>query len=163
MTNLFAKTISKFNLISIKNAQLKSIIEVSDEVVSDSYTMRYQNTQPVHTDLTAAMEKLRFHVEKICGTCFPDLQVEGYFRQACGELELLTIYAAIRTENSCPMSLSARLKIGEDTYAWIDQLLEDLSLCEREALLYIQQGKRFGLESFVQMSEAAAAPLTSAA
>ena len=103
-------------------------------------------------------------VEKICGTCFPGLRAEGFYRQPSGDSELLTIYAVNRADdNTCPVNLAARLHLGRDEYAWIDRLLEDLSLCEREALLYITQGKRLGMERFVEIGNTSDEPLNTAA
>ena len=66
-------------------------------------------------------------------------------------------------DNTCPVNLAARLHLGRDEYAWIDRLLEDLSLCEREALLYITQGKRLGMERFVEIGNTSDEPLNTAA
>ena len=75
-----------------------------------------------------------------------------------------TIYAVNRADdNTCPVNLAARLHLGRDEYAWIDRLLEDLSLCEREALLYITQGKRLGMERFVEIGNTSDEPLNTAA
>ena len=142
--------IKQIKQVSIKDNKLKATIEVYDERTADSYQTSYQNECPIHEEFTLAMANLNFHVEKICGTCFPGLRAEGFYSQPSGDSELLTIYAV-------------RLHLGRDEYAWIDRLLEDLSLCEREALLYITQGKRLGMERFVEIGNTSDEPLNTAA
>ena len=138
--------IKQIKQVSIKDNKLKATIEVYDERTADSYQTSYQNECPIHEEFTLAMANLNFHVEKICGTCFPGLRAEGFYRQPSGDSELLTIYAVNRADdNTCPVNLATRLHLGRDEYAWIDRLLEDLSLCEREALLHhARQAPRHG-------------------
>ena len=156
--------IKQIKQVSIKDNKLKATIEVYNERTADSYQTSYQNECPIHEEFTLAMANLNFHVEKICGTCFPGLRAEGFYRQPSGDSELLTIYAVNRADdNTCPVNLAARLHLGPDEYAWIDRLLEDLSLCEREALLYITQGKRLGMERFVEIGNTSDEPLNTAA
>lgn len=45
----------------------------------------------------------------------------------------------------------SRFHIGRDEYASIDLLLEDLSSCEREALAYIETGKRLEHDAFIRL------------
>ena len=75
----------------------------------------------------------------------------------------IEVYDERADDNTCPVNLAARLHLGRDEYAWIDRLLEDLSLCEREALLYITQGKRLGMERFVEIGNTSDEPLNTAA
>lgn len=138
-------------LISVKDNQFKARVQTCDTSTNDSYETIYVNSTPAHEDLTAALARLKTHVERLSGTYFPNLTIEGYYRQAMTGCELLTIYAALRDQNGCLMSLSVRHRIGQVEYLWIDTLLEDLALCEREALLYIEQGKRLGIERFVML------------
>lgn len=138
-------------LISVKDNQFKARVQTCDTSTNDSYETIYVNSTPAHEDLTAALARLKTHVERLSGTYFPNLTIEGYYRQAMTGCELLTIYAALRDQNGCLMSLSVRHRVGQAEYLWIDTLLEDLAQCEREALLYIEQGKRLGIERFVML------------
>ena len=95
------------------------------------------------------MQNLAFHIEKITGTSYHNLVVDGYYRQPSGNSELLTIYAHLSVNYESSTNMAVRLHLGKDEYAWIDSLLEDMSLCEREALLYITKGKRYGLDKFL--------------
>lgn len=118
--------IKQIKQVSIKDNKLKATIEVYDERTADSYQTSYQNECPIHEEFTLAMANLNFHVEKICGTCFPGLRAEGFYRQPSGDSELLTIYAVNRADdNTRPVNLAARLHLGRDEYAWIDRLLEE--------------------------------------
>ena len=110
-------------LISVKDNQFKARVQTCDTSTNDSYETIYVNSTPAHEDLTAALARLKTHVERLSGTYFPNLTIEGYYRHRIGQVE----------------------------YLWIDTLLEDLALCEREALLYIEQGKRLGIERFVML------------
>lgn len=142
----------KVNLVNIKDGHLKATIEYYNPANGDAYETHYANECPPHDDLREAIERLEFHVSKICGTHLPGLRVEGYYRQPSGDAELLTIYAASRDdERACPVNLAARLHLGKDEYAWIDRLLEDLAAAEREALKYIEEGKRMGMAAFVTL------------
>ena len=85
--------IKQIKQVSIKDNKLKATIEVYNERTADSYQTSYQNECPIHEEFTLAMANLNFHVEKICGTCFPGLRAEGFYRQPSGDSELLTIYA----------------------------------------------------------------------
>ena len=138
-------------MISVKDNQFKARVQTCDTSTNDSYETIYVNSTPAHEDLTAALARLKTHVERLSGTYFPNLTIEGYYRQAMTGCELLTIYAALRDQNGCLMSLSVRHRVGQAEYLWIDTLLEDLAQCEREALLYIEQGKRLGIERFVML------------
>ena len=118
-------------LISVKDNQFKARVQTCDTSTNDSYETIYVNSTPAHEDLTAALARLKTHVERLSGTYFPNLTIEGYYRQAMTGCELLTIYAALRDQNGCLMSLSVRHRVGQAEYLWIDTLLEDLALCER--------------------------------
>ena len=63
--------IKQIKQVSIKDNKLKATIEVYNERTADSYQTSYQNECPIHEEFTLAMANLNFHVEKICGTCFP--------------------------------------------------------------------------------------------
>ena len=127
--------------ISVKNNYLKVEMEIFDEKNDDTYRTVYFNEAPIHEEFALAMQNLAFHIEKITGTSYHNLAVDGYYRQPSGNSELLTIYAHLSVNYD-----------GKDEYAWIDRLLEDLSLCEREALLYITKGKRYGLDKFLSIN-----------
>ena len=90
--------IKQIKQVSIKDNKLKATIEGYNERTADSYQTSYQNECPIHEEFTLAMANLNFHVEKICGTCFPGLRAEGFYRQPSGDSELLTIYAVNRAD-----------------------------------------------------------------
>lgn len=143
----------KVNLISIKNGSLKTHLEMYNEQNGDSYTTCYENSQPAHEDAIAALQNLRYHVEKIMHAEIDAVAIDGYYKQTSGNSELLTIYAHLESEEfSSPTNLAVRVHLGKDEYEYIDRLEADLSLCEHEILLYIKQGKRLGIEEFVTMS-----------
>lgn len=142
-----------FYQISLKDNQLKAEIEVYDPRHDDTYRTVYHNESPVHEEFILAMQSLLFHIEKITGTSYHNLTVDGYYRQPSGNSELLTIYAHLATASASTTNLAVRLHLGKDEYAWIDRLLEDLSLCEREALLYISKGKRYGIDQFLTFED----------
>ena len=135
--------------ISVKNNYLKVEMEIFDEKNDDTYRTVYFNEAPIHEEFALAMQNLAFHIEKITGTSYHNLVVDGYYRQPSGNSELLTIYAHLSVNYESSTNMAVRLHLGKDEYAWIDRLLEDLSLCEREALLYITKGKRYGLDKFL--------------
>ena len=135
--------------ISVKNNYLKVEMEIFDEKNDDTYRTVYFNEAPIHEEFALAMQNLAFHIEKITGTSYHNLVVDGYYRQPSGNSELLTIYAHLSVDYESTSNMAVRLHLGKDEYAWIDRLLEDMSLCEREALLYITKGKRYGLDKFL--------------
>lgn len=135
--------------ISVKNNYLKVEMEIFDEKNDDTYRTVYFNEAPIHEEFALAMQNLAFHIEKITGTSYHNLVVDGYYRQPSGNSELLTIYAHLSVNYESSTNMAVRLHLGKDEYAWIDRLLEDMSLCEREALLYITKGKRYGLDKFL--------------
>ena len=135
--------------ISIKSNYLKVEMEIFDEKNDDNYRTVYFNEAPIHEEFALAMQNLAFHIEKITGTSYHNLVVDGYYRQPSGNSELLTIYAHLSVNYESTSNIAVRLHLGKDEYAWIDRLLEDMSLCEREALLYITKGKRYGLDKFL--------------
>ena len=135
--------------ISIKSNYLKVEMEIFDEKNDDTYRTVYFNEAPIHEEFALAMQNLAFHIEKITGTSYHNLVVDGYYRQPSGNSELLTIYAHLTVDYESTTNMAVRLHLGKDEYAWIDRLLEDMSLCEREALLYITKGKRYGLDKFL--------------
>ena len=138
--------------ISVKNNYLKVDMEIFDEKNDDTYRTVYFNEAPIHEEFALAMQNLAFHIEKITGTSYHNLVVDGYYRQPSGNSELLTIYAHLTVDYESTTNMAVRLHLGKDEYAWIDRLLEDLSLCEREALLYITKGKRYGLDKFLSIN-----------
>ena len=64
---------------------------------------------------------------------------------------MLTIYARVGTSEEFCGNVVSRFHIGRDEYASIDLLLEDLSSCEREALAYIETGKRLEYDAFIRL------------
>lgn len=144
----------KFNQFSIKEGRMKARMEIYNPANADSYQTTYENSVPVHEETRLAVQSLIFHVEKVSGCRFPELQVDGFFRQPSGDSELVTIYGNMRTDDgACPVSMAVRIHLGHDEYPYVDRLLEDISLCEREALLYIKQGKRLGIDRFITLNE----------
>ena len=135
--------------ISIKSNYLKVEMEIFDEKNDDTYRTVYFNEAPIHEEFALAMQNLAFHIEKITGTSYHNLVVDGYYRQPSGNSELLTIYAHLSVNYESSTNMAVRLHLGKYEYAWIDRLLEDMSLCEREALHYITKGKRYGLDKFL--------------
>ena len=135
--------------ISIKSNYLKVEMEIFDEKNDDTYRTVYFNEAPIHEEFALAMQNLAFHIEKITGTSYHNLVVDGYYRQPSGNSELLTIYAHLSVNYESSTNMAVRLHLGKDEYARSDRLLEDMSLCEREALLYITKGKRYGLDKFL--------------
>ena len=144
--------------ISIKNNYLKVEMEIFDEKNDDTYRTVYFNEAPIHEEFALAMQNLAFHIEKITGTSYHNLVVDGYYRQPSGNSELLTIYAHLSVNYESSTNMAVRLHLGKDEYAWIDRLLEDMSLCEREALLYITKGKRYGLDKFLTIENTNVGP-----
>ena len=144
--------------ISIKSNYLKVEMEIFDEKNDDTYRTVYFNEAPIHEEFALAMQNLAFHIEKITGTSYHNLVVDGYYRQPSGNSELLTIYAHLSVNYESSTNMAVRLHLGKDEYAWIDRLLEDMSLCEREALLYITKGKRYGLDKFLTIENANVEP-----
>lgn len=109
------------------------------------------NDAPIHEELGLAMQNLLFHVEQLTHSKIPGLYVDGFYRQPSGNSEIINIYAGLRTDTTCPINLAVRVNTGKDTYEWLERLMEDLSFCEREALLYITEGKRFESDSFINI------------
>ena len=147
-----SKTEAQFAHISIKDSKLKAIVNVYQPETNDAYQYAYRNDAPVHEEFTCAVQSLGFHVEQLLGRAIPYLKVEGYYRQPSGDAELLTIYAAIRSERVCRLNFAVRVHLGAEDYPWMDRLLDDLSRCEAEATKYIHDGKRFGCEMFIQFA-----------
>ena len=146
------KTEAQFAHISIKNNQLKAIVNVYQPETNDAFQYTYRNDAPVHEEFTETVSRLGFHVEQLLGQTIPHLAVEGYYRQPSGDTELLTIYAAIRSERVCRLNFAVRVHLGAEDYPYMDRLLDDLACCEAEALKYIHEDKRFGCEMFIQFA-----------
>ncbi|RHJ81890.1 hypothetical protein [Parabacteroides sp. AM08-6] len=153
-----------FELISIKNNHLKTRYEENVFATNDTHVITYENTAPIHPDLFNSMQRLTTHVAAITGMMIFDdnIRVGGFQRQNIGDAQLVTIYAYIilsaanrkkaeDTEPKTTGNMAVRLYIGRDEYPDIDLLLEDLSQCEREANLYISQGKSFAQEKSIKL------------
>lgn len=145
-------TEKQFMQISVRDNKLKASMNVYDPVKNDTYQSTYCNETPVHEEFMCTMQGLMFHVEQLIGAKIPNLVIEGYYRQPSGDAELLTIYAAIRSERVCRLNFAVRVHLGAEDYPWMDRLLDDLSRCEAEATKYIHDGKRFGCEMFIQFA-----------
>ena len=146
------KTENQFMQISVRDNKLKAIINVYNPENNDTYQTVYRNEDPVHEEFVCIMQGLMFHVEQLIGAKIPNLVIEGYYRQPSGDAELLTIYAAIRSERVCRLNFAVRVHLGAEDYPYMDRLLDDLACCEAEALKYIHEGKRFGCEMFIQFA-----------
>lgn len=140
-----------FSLISIKDNNFKARYEAFTENTGDVRVVTYENESPVHGDLYEAMQRLTYHVVNLTGLIVMDdaIVISGYQRQNSGNAQLLTIYAHLDKDSARCGNLVTRFYIGRDEYASIDLLLEDLSACEREALAYIETGKRFEHDAFI--------------
>ena len=142
-------TEKKFMLISIRDNKLKVKVDQYNPENNDAFQNTYMNDAPLHEELGLAMQNLLFHVEQLTHSKIPGLYVDGFYRQPSGNSEIINIYACFRTETTCPINLAVRVNTGKDSYEWLERLMEDLSFCEREALLYITKGKRFESDSFI--------------
>ena len=136
-------TEKKFMLISIRDNKLKVKVDQYNPENNDAFQNTYMNDAPIHEELGLAMQNLLFHVEQLTHSKIPGLYVDGFYRQPSGNSEIINIYAGLRTDTTCPINLAVRVNTGKDTYEWLERLMDDLSFCEREALLYITEGKRF--------------------
>ena len=148
------KTEKTFSLISIKDEKFKARYEVLDESTGDNHVITYENSYPPHQDLCESLQRLEYHLVNFMGIAGDHFHITGYQRQNSGNTQLLTIYA--RVENylkDLRGNVTGRMYIGRDEYASIDRLLEDLSACEREALAYIEMGKRLEHDTFIRLDE----------
>ena len=155
-------TEKKFMLISIRDNKLKVKVDQYNPENNDAFQNTYMNDAPIHEELGLAMQNLLFHVEQLTHSKIPGLYVDGFYRQPSGNSEIINIYAGLRTDTTCPINLAVRVNTGKDTYEWrvntgkdtyewLERLMDDLSFCEREALLYITEGKRFESDSFINV------------
>ena len=144
-------TEKKFMLISIRDNKLKIKVDQYNPENNDAFQNTYMNDAPIHEELGLAMQNLLFHVEQLTHSKIPGLYVDGFYRQPSGNSEIINIYAGLRTDTTCPINLAVRVNTGKDTYEWLERLMDDLSFCEREALLYITEGKRFESDSFINV------------
>ena len=135
-------TEKKFMLISIRDNKLKVKVDQYNPENNDAFQNTYMNDAPIHEEL---------HVEQLTHSKIPGLYVDGFYRQPSGNSEIINIYAGLRTDTTCPINLAVRVNTGKDTYEWLERLMDDLSFCEREALLYITEGKRFESDSFINI------------
>ena len=147
------KTEKTFSFISVKDSFFKARYEVLDESTGDNHVITYENKAPVHPSLSEALQRMAYHVVNFTGLVAVDdnFQITGYQRQNCGDAQLLTIYARVGTSEEFCGNVVSRFHIGRDEYASIDLLLEDLSSCEREALAYIETGKRLEHDVFIRL------------
>lgn len=146
-----SETLKTFSLISIKDNHFKARFEAFTEATGDTRVVTYENESPVHDDMNNTMQRLAYHVVNLSGLVVMDdsIVITGFQRQNCGNAQLLTIYARLENCNVICGNLVARVYIGRDEYSSIDLLLEDLSACEREAIAYIETGKRYEHNAFI--------------
>lgn len=147
------KITKEISLVSIKDNRLKTRYEEAVFATGDTHIVTYENATPIHEDLANAVQRLSRHVLKISGiTAEPDrVRITGYQRQNIGDAQLVTIYAGMEARGAA--NLAARIYIGRDEYEDIDLLLEALSRCEREVLLYVEKGKTFEGEKRVALDD----------
>lgn len=159
------QTEKTFSLISIKDSNFKARYEVFIESTGDSHLITYENSDQVHNDLYKSIQRLVYHVANFTGIVEvgDDFQITGYQRQNVGNAQLLTIYARLETFEGFRGNVVSRFYIGRDEYGSIDLLLEDLSRCEREALAYIEAGKRMEHDVFINLDEEDLSTLKTAA
>lgn len=143
------------SLLSVKDGFLKARYEVFNENTGDNHVVTYENGYPVHPDFNEALQRMGYHLVKITGleATGSELIITGYQRQNCGDTQLLTVYARLDNHLSACNNIVARFCIGRDEYDSLDLLLEDLSACEREAMAYIETGKRFGQGAFIDIDD----------
>ena len=150
------KNLTTFSLISLKDGKFKARYEVFTESTGDNRVITYENTDPAHNDLVEAMQRLAYHMVNFVEVAAnsDSLLITGFQRQNCGNAQLLTIYARMENQlhNLCG-NIVSRFYIWLDEYPSIDLLLEDLSACEREALAYIETGKRLDHDAFICLDD----------
>lgn len=150
------KNLTTFSLISLKDGKFKARYEVFTESTGDNRVITYENTDPAHDDLVEAMQRLAYHLVNFVAIAANSdhLAITGYQRMNSGNAQLLTIYARMENQlhNLCG-NIVSRFYIGRDEYPSIDLLLEDLSACEREALAYIETGKRLDHDAFICLDD----------
>lgn len=160
------KNLTTFSLISLKDGKFKARYEVFTESTGDNRVITYENTDPAHDDLVEAMQRLAYHLVNFVAIAANSdhLAITGYQRMNSGNAQLLTIYARMENQlhNLCG-NIVSRFYIGRDEYPSIDLLLEDLSACEREALAYIETGKRLDYDAFIRLDESDLSLFNSAA
>jgi hypothetical protein len=149
------KTLRTFSFLSIKDGKFKARYEAFTEATGDNRVITYENDAPVHPDLGEGMQRMTYHVVNLTGLMAldDDIHITGFQRQNCGDAQLLTIYARLEKDNMTCGNVAARFYIGRDEYPSIDLLLEDLSACEREALAYIEAGKRLEHDAFISLDD----------
>lgn len=148
-------TLRTFSFLSIKDGKFKARYEAFTEATGDNRVITYENEDAVHSDLTEAMQRMAYHTVNFTGLVAIDDRfiITGFQRQNCGDAQLLTIYARLEKDNMTCGNVAARFYIGRDEYPSIDLLLEDLSACEREALAYIEAGKRLEHDAFISLDD----------
>lgn len=149
------KTLRTFSFLSIKDGKFKARYEAFTEATGDNRVITYENDAPAHPDLGEGMQRMAYHVVNLTGLVAvdDDICITGFQRQNCGDAQLLTIYARLGKQESHCGNIVTRFYIGRDEYPSIDLLLEDLSACEREALAYIEAGKRLEHDAFISLDD----------
>ena len=145
-----------FSLISVKDGNFKARYEAFTESTGDNRVSTYENTAPVHNDLIEPLQRLVYHLVHFMEMAADSdsLHITGFQRQNSGNAQLLTIYARMEDHrHDLCGNIVSRFYIGRDEYPSIDLLLEDLSACEREALAYIENGKRLEHDTFIRLDE----------
>lgn len=149
--------IRDFKIISLKDGHLKTRYEEYDQNQDDNVEITYRNERGIHPDLSVAMQGLAAHVRRLLG--LPDglgLYVIGFYKQNVGNSRLVTIYSRLGATDERDKgiaSLAARLYLGRDDYEAVEQLLEAMGECEREAILYMNDGKGFEADEAINIAD----------
>ncbi len=149
--------IRDFKIISLKDGHLKARFEEYDQNQDDNAEITYKNERGIHPDLSEAMQGLAPHVLRLLG--LPDMlnfRVIGYYKQNVGDSQLITIYCRLGATDERDKgiaSLAARLYLGRDDYAAVQQLLEAMDACEHEVSLYINDGKGFESDEAIAITD----------
>ena len=123
----------------------------------DNAEITYKNERGIHPDLSEAMQGLAPHVLRLLDLPDrPDFRVIGYYKQNVGDARLITIYCRLGATDERDKgiaSLAARLYLGRDDYAAVQQLLEAMDACEHEVSLYINDGKGFESDEAIAITD----------
>lgn len=140
----------KITMVSVHHG-LRVKYTTYDSQTHETSERYYYNSAPVHDDLLTSMRNLKPYVAMILHMDISQMELETFMRKSYGDVECVSFYLAIRNEKGrCPMNMEVRIRIGEDDFLIPEILLDDLDRCGREALLYVDKGKRYGLEQAVE-------------
>lgn len=136
--------IRDFNLITIKDGNLKTSYEEHNQNTNSANLITIENKDGIHADLDAALQRLAVHIKQLLNMPLViEMTVTGYYKQNSGNAQLITFFSKLGSEGKA--NLSSRFLLGKDKYPYLEELLKALSVCEREAELCIQ-GKAFNTD-----------------